>query len=100
MEKLSISDDKKVKTESQYNNISNIGYGQITEKKEEEPKMLNAEAGFKAIRPFLVNIASAEDDLLEMKMRYDALDAMSWTDPKFNEDEYENLEETIDLKSE
>ena len=43
-------------------------------------------------------IADLEDELVEMKMRYEQLDAMSESDPKFNEDEFENLEETIEMK--
>ena len=45
-------------------------------------------------------IADLEDELIEMKMRFEDLDCMSESDPKFNEDEYENLETTIEMKEE
>ena len=39
-----------------------------------------------------------EDELLELKARFEKLDNMDDNDPKFNEEEYEALEEVIELK--
>ena len=41
-----------------------------------------------------------EDDLMEMKKRYDELDAMDEDDKNFDEDEFDNLEEAIESKEE
>ena len=37
---------------------------------------------------------------MEMKIRFDQLDAMDEKDPNFIEDEYDNLEEIIETKQE
>ena len=42
--------------------------------------------------------AELEDDLIEMKMRFDVLEEMDEEDPAFDEDEYDNLEESIEVK--
>ena len=43
-------------------------------------------------------ITDLEDELMELKYKYDKMDAMEYTDPKFNEDVFENLEEEIEIK--
>ena len=37
---------------------------------------------------------------MQMKFRFDQLDRMNENDPKFDQDEYDNLEEAIDIKDE
>ena len=39
-----------------------------------------------------------EDELLDLKAKFEKLDNMDDNDPKFNEEEYEALEEVIELK--
>ena len=46
-----------------------------------------------------MQICELEDDILEMKMRYDELDDMSEDNSQFNEDEFDNLEGTIEMKN-
>ena len=41
-----------------------------------------------------------EDDLLDMKIRFDKLDQMDEDDPKFDIEEYENLDSTIEILNE
>ena len=45
-------------------------------------------------------MTNLEDELMELKFKFDKMDAMDENDPKFNEDEYNNLEEIIDIKDE
>ena len=45
-------------------------------------------------------ICQLEDELMDLKQRFEELDDMSESNSQFNEDEYENLEETIDMKDE
>ena len=39
----------------------------------------------------VMQVATAEDDVLDMQARFNKLDAMDWDDPKFDNDEFENL---------
>ena len=46
----------------------------------------------------VMQVATAEDDVLDMQARFNKLDAMDWDDPKFDNDEFENLQEKLEIK--
>ena len=46
----------------------------------------------------VMQVSAAEDDVLDMQARFNKLDAMDWDDPKFDNDEYENLAEAMEIK--
>ena len=84
------------KLTKQFNNISNIGYGKVTKTK--VPEFESAED--RALMPFRFGIADLEDELIGMKIRYEKMDELDWEDPKFNNEEFEELEELIEATQE
>ena len=49
-------------------------------------------------KSLVMQVSILEDELLIMNQRWDKLDAMAYDNPKFNEEEYNRLEEEIEEK--
>ena len=45
-----------------------------------------------------MQVCQSEDEIIDMQVRYNQLHAMDWDDPKFDEDEYYNLEAALEIK--
>ena len=49
-------------------------------------------------RSLVMQVSCLEDELLVLNQRWDNMDKLDWDDPKFNEAEYNRLEEEIEEK--
>ena len=70
----------------------------IKAQEEEQIKSLSKSDSQTAMMNVVMMVSAAEDDVLDMQARFNQLDAMDWDDPKFDNDEYENLQEAMEIK--